>query len=113
MKTDSASVPMRSLSYCMEKAIEDGYSANFQVVDGLLQHADSGQSYEPEQVRIVNFFRFEGVSDPEDNSILYIIETNDGRKGTISDAYGTYASEEFGAFFTKVEDIQKKTATEE
>ena len=95
----------------MEKAIADGYSANFMVADGLLKHADSGQTYEPEQVHIVDFYRFEGESDPDSNSILYVIETNDGRKGTLSDAYGAYANEETGAFFTKVEDIQKKSAS--
>ena len=101
---------MRSLSYCMDKAIREGYTANFNVSEHLLHHADSGKSYQPEQVHVVNFFRFEGITDPDDNAILYIIETNDGRKGTIADAYGTYADEEVGAFFRAVDDMHKKHA---
>ncbi len=101
---------MRPLSYCMDKAGRDGYTAQFNVADTLLQHADSGKSYQPEQVHVVDFYRFEGVSDPEDNAILYLIETNDGRKGTLADAFGTYADPCVGQFFQQVDDIHKKRA---
>jgi hypothetical protein len=108
MKAIQALTSMRSLSYCIDKAIEKGYTANFFVNDTLLQHVDSGQSYQPGQVHIVDYYRFEGQSDPDDNSILYIIETNDGRRGTIADAYGMYASTAVANFFNEVEDIKKK-----
>ena len=39
----------------------------------------------------MDFYRFEGESNPDDMSILYAIEANDGISGTISSAYGTYA----------------------
>jgi hypothetical protein len=108
MKATTAQGLMRSLSYCMDKAIHDGYTANFNVSMHLLYHADSGKSYQPEQVHVVNFYRFEGTTDPDDNAILYIIETNDGRKGTMADAYGIYASKEVGEFFLAVDDMHKK-----
>ena len=40
-------------------------------------------------------------------SILYAIETADGNKGTLVDAYGLYSDEETGAFMKEVE-IHKK-----
>ena len=61
----------------------------------------------PDEVVAVNFFRFEGPSNPDDMSILYAIETTDGRKGTLVDAYGIYADEKTGEFFQSVE-IHKK-----
>ena len=67
LKATKALGAMRNLAYCMEKAIHNGFTANFNVMDGLLHHADSGKSYQPEQVHVVDFFRFEGVSDPDDN----------------------------------------------
>jgi hypothetical protein len=60
-------------------------------------------------VHVVDFFRFEGESDPADNSILYAIETDDGKKGILSDAYGPYADINVTKFMKQVEDITKKT----
>ena len=44
-------------------------------------------------------------------AVLYLIEThNDGPKGTLVDAYGTYADSKIGDFIAAVEEIQKKAA---
>ena len=40
-------------------------------------------------------------------SILYAIETSDGRKGTLVDAYGMYSDDETGEFMNQVE-VSKK-----
>ena len=37
--------------------------------------------------------RFEGNTDPEDESVLYAIRTPDGLHGTLVGAFGTYADE--------------------
>jgi hypothetical protein len=58
-------------------------------------------------VKAVNFYRFEGISNPDDMSILYAIETSDGRRGTLVDAYGFYSDDETGEFINQVE-INKK-----
>ena len=41
-------------------------------------------------------------------SILYAIETSDGRKGTLVDAYGLYSDDETGEFLNQIE-INKQT----
>ena len=43
-------------------------------------------------------------------SILYAIETSDGRKGVLIDAYGLYADDDTSAFMQEVE-IFKKTVS--
>jgi hypothetical protein len=88
--------------------MEDGYTENFVVEDGRLKCLSCDKSYDPTQVKINNFFRFEGVSDPDDNSIMYVIETDDGKKGTIVDGYGAYADPDKSAFMIEVENITKK-----
>jgi hypothetical protein len=64
-------------------------------------------SYLPEEIQVVNFYRFEGESDPDDNAILYIIETVDGTKGTLVDSYGTYNDSRISNFMKNVETIKK------
>ena len=59
-------------------------------------------------MRIIDFFRFEGQSDPADNAIMYVVETTDGSKGTLVDAYGAYADEHMNKFMSEVEEISKK-----
>jgi hypothetical protein len=99
---------MKSLSSCSNKMKEDGFKEDFLVTkQGLSSYSDS-TIYKPEQVKIINFYRFEGVSDPGDNSILYVIETDDGRKGTLVDAYGAYSDSDVSKFIVEVEEIQKQ-----
>jgi len=109
MEVHQEKIEMKTLSAVMNKLQADGYTANFIVQSGNLKVADKSTLYRPEQVKIDNFYRFEGESDPADMSILYAIETDDGIKGVISDAYGTYADPGVSKFIAAVEEISKKT----
>lgn len=53
---------------------------------------NGGKQYEPKDLTIIKTFRFEGASDPGDNSILYLMEANDGSIGYTMDAYGAYSN---------------------
>lgn len=109
-KKEGQDVPwMKSLSSCSNKMKEMGYTEDFQVdKNGLTSFGEGGKHYKPEEIKIVNFYRFEGESDPGDNMIMYVIETNDGAKGTLVDGYGAYASEDASKFIVKIEEIEKK-----
>lgn len=99
---------MNTLSACINKAISDGYRECFKVTSRGLYSTSKSRYYRPEQVQVVNFFRFEGQSDPGDNVIMYVLETSDGLKGTLIDAYGAYSDGTIGKFMAEVEDIRKK-----
>jgi len=99
---------LKSLQACLSRMIEKGYTDDFKATDDGLKSLKSDKVYSPGEVTIPNFFRFEGASDPDDMSILYVIETNDGSKGTLVDAYGPYASPEVNQFILAVENINKK-----
>jgi hypothetical protein len=103
---------MKTLALCLNKVIKEGYTEDFKVSDNALESLSDNKKYSPEEVHVVNFFRFEGNSDPADNSILYVIETSDGKKGTLVDAYGPYADEKVNKHMKQVEDVQKKVAEE-
>jgi len=59
-------------------------------------------------VRVTNFYRFEGITDPADMAVLYLIETADGAKGTLVDAYGTYSDPEVAKLICAITEIEKK-----
>lgn len=99
---------LKTLTEVHNKLLSDGFKENFNVEDNLLKSSD-GKSYKPEEVSIVNFFRFEGQTDPADSSIMYAIETHDGTKGTLVDAYGPDADADKTLFIMEVEKIEKKT----
>ncbi len=109
-KTDKTLPYLKSLTSCLAKVNRDGYTHDMKIENGVIQSLQTEKSYYPHELKVVNFFRFEGLSDPEDNAILYIIETNDGTKGTLVDAYGVYSDPEIDKFMKAVEDIQKSTA---
>ena len=109
MQKNSTLSDMKTLADCINKMVADGYTEDFKVAEMGLLSLHNEKIYKPEDIHVVNFFRFEGASDPADNSILYVIETSDGTKGTLTDAYGPYADIQVTKFMEQVEDIAKKT----
>lgn len=91
-----------------EKLEMDGYTEQFRVEKNRLISTETKKKYKAADVKVVNFYRFEGASNPDDMSILYAIETTDGAKGTLTDAYGTYSDDETSAFIKELE-THKKT----
>jgi len=103
---------MKNLSSCVNRMKEEGYKEDFKVTSKGLTTFDKQKTYKPDQASIVNFYRFEGESDPGDNIILYVIETDDGTKGTLVDGYGAYADVNVSKFIVEVENIQKVKVTD-
>lgn len=99
---------MTALSKKTNDLVKDGYSEQFQVKEGKLCTSDEKSSYSKNEVTIVKHYRFEGESDPADMSILYALETKDGSKGILVDAYGTYADKGTSDFMKTVEEIENQ-----
>jgi hypothetical protein len=79
-----------------------GYSANFEFLDNALREVASGRTFRPEELAIVEHYRFEGASDPEDMSVVYALESTDGVRGVVMDAFGAYADPGLADFLEKV-----------
>ena len=60
---------MQTLSQCITHAQNEGYRENFKVGRQGLTTEDGNSVFSPENVAVRNFYRFEGYSDPGDNSI--------------------------------------------
>lgn len=68
-----------------------GYDLDFNLTANHLQCKNLDTKFDPNNFKIDEFHRFEGMTNPDDMSILYGISTTDGKKGTLVDAYGVYS----------------------
>ncbi len=80
--------PLSTISQVMEKLKErDLYNEfTFSERDGMEAF---GKKYKPQDLIIIKTYRFEGMSDPSDNSTIYLLEDKEGNIGFILDAYGS------------------------
>ena len=68
-----------------------GYSGNLKLRENYLEESAKQLKLYPEQFKVVESYRFEGMTDPGDNSVVYAIESNEGDfKGVLVNAYGVY-----------------------
>jgi len=93
--------PKSEIDY-IRKFEELGYTASYKCEEDKIQNLENKKWYTPEDLNLVEEFRYEGMSNPADNSILYIIEAKDGTKGTALVAYGPTGDSCFAWFFKKV-----------
>lgn len=69
-----------------------GYTLDFNLSFNQLMCRDQAICLHPEDFEITARYRFEGDSNPDDEDVLYVVESKDGKlKGTITSAYGLYA----------------------
>ena len=61
----------------MVEAIEElkkrGFIANFEFLGHTFRDVDSGRTFKADELTIVEHYRFEGASDPDDMSVIYAI----------------------------------------
>jgi hypothetical protein len=79
-----------------------GFTANFELTNGLFHDVRSGRTFRADELTIVEHHRFEGLSDPDDLSVCYGLQARDGTLGILVDAYGTYADPAVSELLAKV-----------
>ncbi|MCM5663917.1 phosphoribosylpyrophosphate synthetase [Galbibacter mesophilus] len=80
-----------SLSVAIENLKKEGYTEDFNLCDAGVENKSKKKVHKAEELEVVKHYRFEGMTNPGDNSVLYVIETSDGDKGLLVDAYGAYS----------------------
>lgn len=88
--------PYATLTEALDGLQQQGFHSAFELADGRLKSNQSGRFYGPEEFRVVEHYRFEGASNPDDMSVLYAVETASGERGVIVDAFGTYGNPALG-----------------
>jgi len=92
----------QTLAGAIDDLARRGFTESLAVVGNELCTTKMQKIFRPDEVVIREYRRFEGVSDPDDMSIVYAIETEGGIRGTLVDAYGVYADPAVSAFLSKV-----------
>lgn len=80
-----------TLTEALEDLRKQGYTRDYNLKTEYLKCQQDGLELRPDEFTITSFYRFEGMTDPDDETILYAIEENNGQKGTLVSAYGPYA----------------------
>lgn len=80
----------------MIEALDDlnnqGYTIDFNLAFDHLKCSKTGVCLFPSEFEITGHYRFEGESDPDDESIVYTVASKDGNlKGLLVSAYGAYS----------------------
>lgn len=86
----------------IQKYQAKGYTNNFKCENNTLVELKTKNVYKPEHITIKREHRFEGMTNPSDMSILYVIETNDGLKGLVTANYGSNSDTELDEFFKNI-----------
>jgi len=68
-----------------------GYSIDFNLEPGSLVCHQTPLSLSPADFEITEIYRFEGNSDPDDEAVVYAIESANGQKGLLVTGYGISA----------------------
>jgi hypothetical protein len=81
-----------TLSQAVNGLAKMGYTKDFNLKPDCVHCVADDLVLSPNDFEIDHIFRFEGMSNPDDSSIVYAISSIDGTiKGTMVDAYGAYA----------------------
>ena len=102
---------MSPLTNRMDASKEKGFTENFEVISATsMINYETKQEYAAKDLTIVNHYRFEGMSDPGDNNILYEIATSDGTQGILVTPYGPDCPAHVADFVANIPQIEKQHA---
>jgi len=86
----------------VEALRQRGYTYDYNYQNACLYCDLISEKFEAKDLKITEYYRFEGMSDPEDNAVVYAIESTQGHKGIMIDAYGAYSDEHKAAFLKNI-----------
>lgn len=98
---------LRPMTELMKEFREKGYVSDFVMKDKQFINSSTGKNYIPGDITIEKEYRFEGDSNPDDMSILYIIQTADGEKGLAVNGYGISADPDLDDFLMRARDMTR------
>jgi len=84
--------PYATLTDALDDLKRRGYTLDFDLKTSYIECGEVDLQLQPNEFEIVEVYRFEGATSPDDNDVVYAIEGQHGQKGVMTDAYGAYAT---------------------
>lgn len=101
-----------TLSQAINKLkLEEGYEYDFNLLDEEIELKAEKETYGIKDFEVDKVLRFEGMSNPDDNAILYAISTNSGKKGVLVDGYGISSGQVSKEMLAKL-DLKENRSTD-
>ncbi|MCF4102641.1 phosphoribosylpyrophosphate synthetase [Gillisia sp. M10.2A] len=93
-----------TLSQAINKLkLEEGYEYDFNLLDEKIELKSEKEFFHHDEFEVDKVLRFEGMSNPDDNAILYAVTTNNGKKGVLVDGYGISSGQISKAMLDKLD----------
>jgi hypothetical protein len=80
-----------TLTEALDGLRQQGFTLDYNLKSDRLRCQQDDIELHPADFDIVDVYRFEGMTDPDDSSVVYAIESKSGQRGTLIDAYGPYS----------------------
>lgn len=94
----------QTLSEAINDLVLEGYTCNFNINSNRIEDASNNIALHPDDFEIDEIFRFDGMTNPEDESILYAISSKKYQvKGLLVNAYGMYADHDSAELAAKLQ----------
>lgn len=92
-----------TLSETINALKKEGYTMDFNILNDCIVCQPTNAALAPEEFIIDKVFRFEGASNPDDQSVLYAISSTKFRvKGVLVNGYGISADAATDAIIAKL-----------
>ena len=100
-----------TLTQDIDAARKEGYTMELYFRDTQVHCRNTSKKYGPDECVLVEHRRHEGMTNPGDASILFLIQCTDGRKGYLSSAYGIYANNDLIDFIHSLKKLNDPKET--
>ena len=94
-----------TLTQDIDAARKLGFTNDFYFRDGKINCRGTNNTYDHDACFLVEYCRHEGMTDPGDASILFLVQCTDGQKGHLSSAYGIYADTDLIEFMLSLKKL--------
>ena len=84
---------------------QKGFTIEFICTENGFYDAESDKTYLPESVCKMEFIRiYSPLSEPDEESIIYLLEIMDGKKGWISDSFGYNSNQKLTEHINRIKE---------